>query len=321
MALEQSMTSRARPTLGLCSYLPSALIPYLELSRLHKPLPILIAFFPCLFGILYAASVANPVISPSHLLAIGLALLINATIVRAIGCTWNDFLDRDLDIKVSRTRFRPLARGDVSPRGALAYLGLQILMEIGLLQLLPTLHLFYTIPWFILIGIYPVAKRITVYPQAVLGITAAWGVLLGFSSLGLEIQSSHINAITSLFIFIMARTVSTDFVHAFQDLQDDRREGIKSMAVRHENKGKIILGVLVVIQATFLWTFGAAVGASPMYYISTFGSIISSASLTYSVDLQGPKNYAYWFKHGTWMTGGAASIGLFSEYNKRLRAI
>lgn len=321
MAAEQSVKFENTLNSGIWAHLPTIWIPYLELARIHKPFAILLTFLPAFFGILLAASTATPVIAPSRVLHAGLILFVNSAMVRAIGCTWNDILDRDIDIKIPRTRLRPLPRGAITRRGALTYLIFQILVEIGFLQLLPTMAFHYTLPLFVLVGFYPLAKRITVYTQIPLAFAVSWGILLAFPVLGIKIQASNIVPIGSLCAFEAALIVGADFVYAHEDLQADRKEGVNSMAVRHEKHAKMILAVLATIQVASLWTVGAVIKANQLYYISFLGSIVSATSLVYSVDFQSPKDCEYWFKSVIWMTGAAVSIGLLSEYISKLRAI
>lgn len=300
---------------------PSAWIPYLELARLHKPSAILIAFFPYQFGILLAASTADPVVPPARILTIELLALVHSTIVRGIGCTWNDFLDRDIDGKISRTRLRPLACGAVPAQGALIFLGFQIVVELGVLQRFSTQHHYYIIPWFILIGVYPLAKRVVNYSQILLGLIAAGGIVLAFPALGVKIQSSNWTAMGSLLIFNIGWVIGLDFVYAHQDIEDDKKIGIGSMAVRHRKHAKAILAGLVVMQILCLWNVGKAMETGIMYYVSVFGSVLSVFSHMFTLDLQSPQRCAWWFKHGTWVTGAGVTLGLLSEYVQRLKTV
>lgn len=320
MSLDESTNALKGPANATYTCLPLTWTPFLELARLHKPFPILIAFFPYLFGILLAAPTADPVVSPVRLLTVGSLAFVHSIIIRGIGCTWNDFLDREIDGKVSRTRLRPLACRAISVHGALLFLGLQVLLELGILQVFPARHHYYIAPLVILIGVYPFAKRVTNYSPAILGIIAAWGVVLAFPALGLEIQSSNWAAISSLLIFSVAWAIRLDFVYAHQDLEDDSKLGIGSMAVRHRKHAKAILAGLAVIQMACLWSIGDVLETRTMYFVGVFGFFVSVSSQKFILDLRNPQRCAWWFKHEIWMTGTGVTAGLFTEYVQRLSA-
>src|ERR671924_201834 len=108
--------------------------------------------------------------------------LFGAFVMRGAGCTWNDITDRDLDAKVERTRSRPIPAGQVSVTQALIFLVAQAL--IGLLVLLQfnRFAVVTGIASLIIVAVYPFMKRITWWPQIVLGLAFSWGALMGFAA-------------------------------------------------------------------------------------------------------------------------------------------
>ena len=147
--------------------------------------------------------------------------------MRGAGCIINDIFDRDLDKSVSRTKNRPIASGEISIRDAfllflfLSGLGLTILLSLNLLSIL------IGFISFLLLIIYPLSKRVTYWPQLILGITFNVGVLIGFSS-----ATGNIN-FTILFLYVAGIfwTLGYDTIYAVQDIEDDLKIGIKSTAL------------------------------------------------------------------------------------------
>ena len=99
------------PRKGFLSLLPSSWVPLGELMRLDKPTGLYLFYFPYLFGLLYAACVSQPIISPYSLAATSATFLVGTIIMRGAACTWNDNV---LDRQVTRCCLRPIARGAVS---------------------------------------------------------------------------------------------------------------------------------------------------------------------------------------------------------------
>ena len=97
------------------------------------------------------------------------------------GCTWNDITDRDLDAKVERTRSRPIPAGQVSVPQALAFLVLQALIGLAVLLQFNRFAIMTGIASLVIVAVYPFMKRITWWPQVVLGLAFSWGALMGFA--------------------------------------------------------------------------------------------------------------------------------------------
>lgn len=309
--------SYSPPTMGILSYLPAAWIPYAELIRIHRPLPILMFYFPFLWGSLIAGIMAEPITPPSKMAFVNFLLLLNATLVRGLGCSWNDILDSDVDVKVARTRLRPVARGAISHRQALIYTGLQLMLEFAFIQMLPRTFTYYSIAWLALVAIYPLAKRVTVYTQIALGFAAAWGVLMGFPALDLDLITSPQRMIAAgcLAASYIIWTIGSDLIYAHQDIQDDRKSGINSMAVHHEEKSKAILAGLGVTQVLLLAAMGLMMQASDVYFLGSCGCTLTALWATFgTVNLRDPQDCSKSFNRGAWLANGAVTTGILAEY-------
>ncbi|RHZ56770.1 putative para-hydroxybenzoate-polyprenyltransferase Coq2 [Aspergillus thermomutatus] len=240
-----------------------------------------------------------------------------ALIMRGAGCAINDLWDRNLDPYVERTKFRPIARGALSPKKALIFTGSQLLAGLAVLLQFPSQCLWYGIPSLLLVTTYPLAKRVTYYPQAVLGLTFSWGAIMGFPALGVDLLSNHaaLEAAAALYSSCVAWTVLYDMIYAHMDIKDDVAAGIKSIALRHEHNTKTVLAGLAAVQVALLATAGVAAGAGPIFFVGTCGSAaVSLGIMIWKVQLKNIKNCWWWFKNGCLLTGGGITLGMFFEY-------
>ncbi|KAI0974736.1 4-hydroxybenzoate polyprenyl transferase family protein [Xylaria arbuscula] len=307
------------PTTGLLSRLPSSWVPYAELMRIEKPAGTIYLFFPCLFSTLLAAPLTTPVASPLSVLGTTALFFSGALIMRSAGCSINDLWDRNLDPKVARTRLRPIARGALTPFQAFAWTGVQLLTGLGVLLQFPPICLFYGIPSLVLVATYPLAKRVTYYPQFVLGLTFSWGAMMGFPALGVDLLAADAGAIRAaaalLYASNVAWTVLYDMIYAHMDIRDDAKAGIKSIALKHDADTKKILTGLAVVQIGLLAGAGVATGAGPAFFIgSCGGAALTLGYMIKKVNLKSVKDCWWWFVNGCWITGGVISFGLGADY-------
>ena len=155
-------------TTGWVGKLPPALLPYALLARLDRPIGSWLLFLPGLWSILLARQAAGPTAW------LVLLFFVGSFIMRGAGCVVNDMWDRDMDRKVARTAGRPLAAGTVRMRQALVFLA--VLCAAGLVILLQLNRLAQAlgVASLLLVVTYPLAKRVTYWPQLMLGFTFGW---------------------------------------------------------------------------------------------------------------------------------------------------
>lgn len=305
------------PTTGVLSVLPLSWVPYAELIRLDKPTGTYYLYFPCLFSTLLAAPFATPIATPLSVLSTSLLFFSGALVMRGAGCTINDLWDRNLDPHVRRTRLRPIARGAITPFNAVVFTGAQLLTGLAILLQFPTQCLWYGIPSLLFVASYPLAKRVTHYPQVVLGLTFSWGAFMGFPALGVDLLQNNaaLAAAACLYASNIAWTVLYDMIYAHMDIKDDAKAGIKSIALRHDKETKQILSGLAVTQVGLLTAAGIAAGAGPVFFVgSCGGAAVTLAMMIRRVNLKSVKDCWWWFVNGCWFTGGAISAGLGAEY-------
>lgn len=312
-------TPYSPPTTGVLARLPASWVPYAELVRLDKPTGTYYLFLPCLFSTLLAAPLASPVAPPLAVLSTSALFLAGALVMRGAGCTINDLWDRNLDPHVSRTRLRPIARGAVAPSRALLFTGAQLLAGLAVLLRFPPACFFYAAPSLLLVACYPLAKRVTYYPQFVLGLTFSWGAIVGFPALGVDLlaDGAALAAAACLYASNVAWTVLYDFIYAHMDVKDDVRAGIKSIALAHDQSKRLLVG-LAAVQVGFLAAAGVAAGAGPVFFAgSCGGAAVTLGYMIKNVDLQSVKDCWWWFVNGCWITGGVISAGLAADYALR----
>lgn len=303
------------PEKGLLSHLPSSWVPYAELVRLDKPTGTYYLLFPCLFSTLLAANYTAA--TPGTVLTTSILFLAGALIMRGAGCTINDLWDRNLDPFVDRTRLRPIARGAITPSRAVTFSAFQLLAGLGVLLQFPPSCLYYGVPSLLLVATYPLAKRITHYPQFVLGLTFSWGAFMGFPALGVDMLTDidALKAVAVLYASCVSWTVLYDMIYAHMDIKDDVKIGIKSIALRHAEQTKAVLSGLAAVQVSFLSAAGIAIGAGPVFFLGSCGSAAATLALMiWKVNLKDVSSCWWWFKNGAWFTGGGIALGLLGDY-------
>jgi 4-hydroxybenzoate polyprenyltransferase len=239
---------------------PVRVRPYLRLARIERPIGWWLLLMPCWWSAALAAVAGGqPWPNPLHCAL----FLVGAVAMRGAGCTYNDIVDRDLDTRVERTRDRPLPSGQITLKGALAFLGLQGL--IGLLVLLQ-FNAFAILTGFASLGIvalYPFMKRFFWMPQIVLGLAFAWGALMGWAAAFGSLSPAAI----LLYLASIAWVVGYDTIYALQDIEDDEIAGIKSSARFFGRRVRLGVGLcyglaLVLMTAAFI-----LVDAGPLSFL------------------------------------------------------
>jgi 4-hydroxybenzoate polyprenyltransferase len=147
--------------------------------------------------------------------------------MRGAGCVVNDLWDRDLDRRVTRTSGRPLASGAVSPRGAVLFLVALAAPSLVILLLLDPLAQALGVGSLVLVACYPLAKRLTWWPQLMLGVTFGWGAPMGYAAAAGRLDA----AAGVLYLATIAWILGYDTIYAHQDREDDALAGVGSTAL------------------------------------------------------------------------------------------
>lgn len=225
---------------GWVEHMPRGMRPYLRLSRYDRPIGFWLLGLPGWIGLAFAALTHG--FSRSDILYACL-IAIGAIAMRGAGCTYNDIVDRDLDKQVERTALRPLAAGTITVKAAWVWLGLQCLIGLIVLSFFPRLSQTIAISSIALVAAYPFMKRITYWPQAWLGLTFNWAVLVAYTA--------KTGAITQplilLYMGLVFWTIGYDTIYACQDIEDDAMIGVKSTARLFGARTKQWLSVIYTI--------------------------------------------------------------------------
>ena len=213
------------PEKGWWDILPKKYHKWIRLGRFDRPIGSWLLLLPCLWTLpIFLNSITD-------LLEIYFIFIIGAFSMRAAGCTINDLWDKDIDKKISRTRHRPIASGEVSTKEAFGFL--IMLLTISLLCLL-NLNKF---TWLIalsslpLIILYPLAKRFTKWPQFVLGITFSWGVPTAWAATNTDFNTG----VLFLYLGTVFWVIGYDTIYGYQDKFEDKIFNIKNTAITTEN--------------------------------------------------------------------------------------
>jgi 4-hydroxybenzoate polyprenyltransferase len=235
---------------GWVARLPRAWLPYLLLARVDRPIGTWLLFLPGLWGILLARPPVAEAVRLTALFAIG------SLVMRAAGCVVNDLWDRDIDRKVARTAGRPLASGALRPRDALVFLTALLLAGLAVLLQLNRLAQALGVASLLLVGTYPLAKRVTWWPQLMMGFTFGFGAPMGYAAASGRLDGAW----TALYAAAILWDLGFDTIYAHQDREDDALVGVRSTArLFGERTGRLLgacYGASVAVLALAGWFAG-----------------------------------------------------------------
>jgi len=266
--------------------------PWLKLGRFDRPTGIWLLMLPGWQGIALAHAMDGE--APSPLLLV--LFFLGAALMRAAGCAYNDIVDRDIDAKVARTAARPIPSGQITVPQAWAFIAVCCAASLAILLSFNPLAIGLGVGSLALVAAYPFMKRITWWPQAWLGLTFNWGVLLGFAAA----QGSLGWPAVLLYASGVFWTLGYDTIYAVQDLEDDALAGVKSSARRlGAGAAKAVLAFYMI--AFFLALAAAFTGGlGPLFYppAALFGMLLSRQ--VRKLDLNDPAGALALFKSNTW---------------------
>jgi 4-hydroxybenzoate polyprenyltransferase len=205
---------------GWVARLPRPWLPYLLLARADRPIGTWLLFLPGLWGILLVHTSVAETVRLVILFAVG------SLVMRAAGCVVNDLWDRDIDRQVARTASRPLASGALRSRHALIFLAALLLAGLVVLLQLNRLSQALGAASLLLVGLYPLAKRVTWWPQLMMGFTFGYGAPLGYAAASGRIDAAWVALYTAAILW----DLGFDTIYAHQDREDDALVGVRSTA-------------------------------------------------------------------------------------------
>jgi 4-hydroxybenzoate polyprenyltransferase len=227
---------------GWVARLPRPWLPYLLLARVDRPIGTWLLFLPGLWGILLVRAPAAETIRLLALFAAG------SLVMRAAGCIVNDLWDRDIDRKVARTSTRPLASGALRPRHALIFLAVLLLAGLTVLLQLNQLSQMLGVASLLLVALYPLAKRVTWWPQLAMGFTFGYGAPMGYAAAAGRLDA----ACVALYGAAILWDLGFDTIYAHQDREDDALVGVGSTARLFGTQTRPFLAVCYVAAVAML---------------------------------------------------------------------
>ena len=218
---------------------------FIELSRLNKPIGFMLLFWPCAWGLAYAYSIEQNLDKFLYFL---LLFFLGSVLMRSAGCIVNDIVDKDIDIKVQRTKKRPLPANLISIKKSLIYVFLLCSTAFVILIQFNKLTIILGLSSMVLAFSYPYMKRFTYWPQLFLGLTFNWGVIMAWTSITGYISYEIIVLYTSAIFW----TLGYDTIYGVQDIVDDEIIGMKSTSIKFKNNIKLFVSICYFLSSALL---------------------------------------------------------------------
>ena len=234
---------------------------FIDLTRLKKPIGFMLLFWPCSWGLTLAYDFSNNLNIYFFYLIL---FFLGSVLMRSAGCIINDILDRKFDKKVSRTRNRPIASGEISVSLGLFYAVSLCLLAFLVLIKFNYFTIFLALASMPLAFTYPLMKRVTYWPQLFLGVTFNYGLILGWTSV-----NNSITIIPLIFYFgAIFWTLGYDTIYGYQDIKDDEIIGLKSTSIKFKNNPYTFLYLCYSIFIITLIIIGYLMKLNNFYFIS-----------------------------------------------------
>ena len=241
---------------GWVARLPPGWRPYVLLLRLDRPIGVWLLFLPGLWGLLISGAPARRTAWLVALFAVG------SVAMRGAGCVVNDMWDRDLDRLVARTAGRPLASGALGMRQAAVALILLLVTGLLVLLQLPLLCWALGAGSLLLVGLYPLAKRVTWWPQLVMGFTFGFGAPMGYAAGAQRLDWTWV----AIYAAAILGDLGFDTIYAHQDREDDAAAGVRSTARLWGEWSRPLLAATYAATIAVLALAGHLAGLSPGFY-------------------------------------------------------
>ena len=254
---------------------------FVNLTRLDRPIGYLLLFWPCSWGLAYAYSLNKNI---ENFLYFIVLFLLGSVLMRSAGCIVNDIVDRKLDKKVKRTKYRPLAANLISVKKAFMYVIILCASAFCILIQFNVLTIMLGLASMTLAFSYPFMKRITYWPQLFLGLTFNWGIIMAWASL-----SNYLTL--DIFIVYFAAifwTLGYDTIYGAQDIVDDEIIGVKSTSIKFKSMLKIFVSINYLITIIILMLFFLNNSRSSIFFIPLTAFILTLIYQIINFDKKNP---------------------------------
>jgi 4-hydroxybenzoate polyprenyltransferase len=241
--------------------------PFVELTRLNKPVGIYLLLWPTLWA-LWVAAQGIPDLSLIVIFTLGVILM------RSAGCVINDYADRKVDGHVERTINRPLVTGAVTNQQAMIVFFSLLTGAFVLVLFTNTLTIQLSFAGALLAAIYPFMKRYTHLPQIFLGAAFSWAIPMAFAA-----QADALpKYVWLIYMANLSWTVAYDTMYAMVDRDDDIKIGVKSTAILFADADKVMIAVMQGIAIFCLFLLGLELSLNAFYYL---GLLVAMGLMTY----------------------------------------
>ena len=202
-----------------------------------------------------------------------LAVVIGTSLVVASGCVFNNCIDRDIDVKMERTKNRVLVQGLVSLKLALIFASVLGIAGVGLLytKANPLAALFAVIGFVIYVGFYSLyLKRKSVHGTLVGSLSGAMPPVIGYVAVS---NSFDLAALTLLVMFSLWQMPHSYAIAIFR-FNDYLAASIPVLPVKRGivvAKRHILIYTLAFLLATLMLTVGGYAGLSYLVVAAVMG--------------------------------------------------
>ena len=275
---------------------------YIALMRLDRPIGIYLLLWPTLWA-LWIASQGHP--QTKNLII----LILGTVVARSAGCVINDFADRHIDDKVSRTCHRPLANGIVQPFEAIILFCILGILALVLVSFLNGLAILLAIVGAFITIIYPLLKRFTYFPQLILGFAMSFGVPVAFAA-----ETGHLSYLTAIiFLISYLWVIIYDTFYAMSDRADDLMIGVKSIAIYFSHYDRLITSLLQGAMLLLLISLGWLLSLNIWFYLAIAVSVGLACYQQYLIKDREADRCLQAFLNNHWV-GLTIFMGLFFSY-------
>ncbi len=262
--------------------------PYLRLARLDRPIGSWLLLMPCWWSVGLTGMRVEQFPSVWHIVL----FFIGAFAMRGAGCTWNDLVDRNLDGLVERTRSRPIPSGQVSVAKATAFMLMQALVGLLVLLQFNRFTVFTGLASLLVVAIYPFMKRITYWPQVVLGLAFSYGALMGWPAAFGRLDWPAI----VLYAGSISWVIGYDTIYAHQDREDDLLIGIKSTALLFGENTRPMLAGFYSGAVVLIGIAGLMAGGGLIFMLGLIAFAVHLAWQVARLDIHDPAHCLKLFK-------------------------
>ena len=277
---------------------------FIDLTRLNKPIGFMLLFWPCSWGLAFAYNENQNLNLFLYYLVL---FFLGSVLMRSAGCIFNDIVDKDFDIKVQRTKNRPIASGKINVIQSLVYVLVLCFIAFLVLIQFNSLTITLGISSMLLAFAYPFMKRITYWPQLFLGITFNWGIIMACTALNNSLNPE----IIILYLAAIFWTLGYDTIYGAQDMSDDEIIGLKSTSIKFKKNIKLFVSISYLMSiAIMLYLFQNFLGLNFFtFFLITF--ILSLFYQLIKLKKNKSENYLRLFKLNNY-TGLLLFLGIYS---------